>query len=271
MNVLHKEYTVEDGGSHIKILVVEDDELSQRMMRIILAKDGYDVHVASGGMDALHAVEEQHFDIILMDLQMPHMDGIETSRRIRKFAGKDNYPYIVALTASYLPEKGRELFESGIDNYLAKPFDIQQLHRIIHYGMGHRAKESVVDSSANTSGAEPTNQPVFDPVAGIKMVGGDEGLYRDLLADFARRLPEKIGKFWMYLEERDINGLSRAAHTLKGVSLNLGALQLYEYAGKLENCTGERYTASAILEGDIRALGAAAARFLLKASEFLSI
>ena len=268
---MHKEYTREEGGSHIKILVVEDDELSQRMMRIILAKEGYEVYIASGGMDALRAVGEQHFDIILMDLQMPHMDGVETSRRIREFAGKDNYPYIVALTASYLPEKGRELFESGIDNYLAKPFDIQQLHRIIHYGMGHRNEEGVVDPSANKIDAEPANQPVFDPVAGIKMVGGDEELYRDLLADFARRLPEKIRKFLVYLEERDINGLSRAAHTLKGVSLNLGALQLYEYAGKLENCTGERYTASAMLEGDIRALGAAAARFLLKASEFLSI
>jgi two-component system, sensor histidine kinase and response regulator len=271
MNVLQTEYRLGEGEYRLKILVVEDDELSQQLMRIILGKEGHEVSVASGGKDALRVVGEHRFDIILMDLQMPGMDGVETSRRIRELVGKGNEPYIVALTASYLPEKGRELFESGIDNYLAKPFNIQQLHRIIHYGTGRRNQERVLDPSASKFDAEPANQPVLDHVAGIKMVGGDEGLYRGLLADFARRLPEKIGKFRVYLEERDINGLSRAAHTLKGVSLNLGALQLYEYARKLENCMSERYTPAETLEGSIRALGAAAARFLLKASEFLSI
>ena len=270
MSVLQNKWKVGEGNIRLKILVVDDDELNQKMMHIILEQEGHEVYIATGGLDALRAVEEREFDIILMDLQMPDLDGVETSRRIRKSANRSKQAYIVALTASYLPEKGRELFESGIDNYLAKPFELQRLHQIIRYGTGRRSSGKGSGLPSPAYAPNPVLQQDFDPVVGIKLVGGDEETFRGLLADFVRQLPEKVVAAEKHLEQNDIVGLSRVAHTIKGVSLNLGGLQLYEYASRLEYYSSESYTASEELKKDLQTLKAKSLQFIDKASVFLA-
>src|SRR5512143_3474386 len=116
---------------HLRILVVDDDELNRRMMKILLTREGHHVDLASNGMEALDAVKYQKFDIVFMDLQMPTIDGIESSRRIREWENGGMHTFIVALTASYLPEEGQKLFEAGIDNYIAKPFEIEHIQRML--------------------------------------------------------------------------------------------------------------------------------------------
>src|SRR5258705_8877940 len=103
-----------------KILVVDDDQLNQRMMKVLLTREGYQVDLASNGLEALDAVKFQHYDVVFMDLQMPVMDGIEASRRIREWENGGRHTFIVALTASYLPEEGHVLFEAGINNFIFK-------------------------------------------------------------------------------------------------------------------------------------------------------
>src|SRR5512147_1895263 len=95
---------------HLRILVVDDDELNRRMMKILLTREGHQVDLAANGMEALDAVKYQRFDIVFMDLQMPTMDGVEASRRIREWENGGAHTFIVALTASYLPEEGQRLF-----------------------------------------------------------------------------------------------------------------------------------------------------------------
>src|SRR5437867_5258714 len=118
---------------HLKILVVDDDSLNQRMMQILLTREGYHVDVAPSGLAALEAVKVQKYDVVFMDLQMPDMDGIETSRRIREWENGGQHTFIVALTASYLPEKGNILFEAGIDNYISKPFELEHIQQLLKY------------------------------------------------------------------------------------------------------------------------------------------
>ena len=108
--------------SELRILVVDDDDLNRRMMQILLTREGHHVDLAANGMEALDAVKYQKFDIVFMDLQMPTMDGVEASRRIRQWENGGLHTFIVALTASYLPEEGHRLFDAGIDNYISKPF-----------------------------------------------------------------------------------------------------------------------------------------------------
>src|SRR5512138_1836458 len=108
------------GIPSLRILVVDDDDLNRRMMQILLTREGHHVDLASNGMDALDAVKYHKFDIVFMDLQMPTMDGVEASRRIRQWENGGLHTFIVALTASYLPEEGHLLFDAGIDNYIAK-------------------------------------------------------------------------------------------------------------------------------------------------------
>lgn len=230
------------GNDQLRVLVVDDDELNQRMMRLILTREGHDVHIACDGRDALSVVEDYEFDIILMDLQMPLMDGIEASRRIRESENGGKNSYIVALTASYMPEKGQELFEAGIDNYIAKPFAVEHLRQMLDYGLDHRkSRKQKLDASMGEIPL-PVAQLDLDIAAGIKMVGGDEEIYRDLLADFVNGLPGKIKSIERFLIQNELESLIRTAHNLKGVSSNLGALQLYEYAGRLEKSASEGYT-----------------------------
>src|SRR6266540_2682339 len=115
----------------LKILVVDDDDLNRRMMQILLTREGHHVDLVINGMEALDAVKYHKFDIVFMDLQMPTMDGVEASRRIREWENGNSHTFIVALTASYLPEEGHLLFDAGIDNYIAKPFEIDHIQRML--------------------------------------------------------------------------------------------------------------------------------------------
>lgn len=118
----------------LKVLVADDDILNQRMMQLLLRHEGHVVDVVSNGLEAFDAVKFQEFDIVLMDLQMPVMDGIEASHRIREWEENgDQHTFIVALTADYLPEQGQRLFEAGIDNYIPKPFEMEHLQRMLRY------------------------------------------------------------------------------------------------------------------------------------------
>lgn len=120
----------------LQILVVDDDDLNRRMMKVLLGYEGYDVDLAANGMEALDAVKYQRYDIVFMDLQMPIMDGVEASRRIREWENGGGHTFIVALTASYLPEEGHLLYEAGIDNYISKPFQVDHIHRLLKYSAG---------------------------------------------------------------------------------------------------------------------------------------
>jgi CheY-like chemotaxis protein len=117
----------------LKILVVDDDALGRQLMQLILTKEGHRVEVAANGLEALAAVKQNSFDLVFMDLHMPDMDGLEASRQIRAWESDDSHTFIVALTASYLPEIGQALFDAGMDNYISKPLDVAQVQRLLKY------------------------------------------------------------------------------------------------------------------------------------------
>src|SRR5512138_612837 len=98
----------------LKILVVDDDLSNRQLMQVLLSREGYQVEVAADGMEAFNAIKHQRFDIVFMDLRMPVMDGLEASRCIREWENGGQHTFIVALTASYLPEEGQKLFEAGM-------------------------------------------------------------------------------------------------------------------------------------------------------------
>jgi two-component system, sensor histidine kinase and response regulator len=254
-------------AEQLKVLVVDDDELNRRMMRLILSREEHLVQTASNGFEALDAARSQEFDIILMDLQMPEMDGVETSRQIRANENGGRHAYIVALTASYLPEKGHELFQAGIDNYIAKPFDVEHLRQMLKHGLDHR-KSYGGSKVSNPKYDLITDNRGFDPANGIKQIGGNEDVYRELLSDFVGLLPGKVTHLERCFTEKNADGLSRAAHNIKGVASNLGGLQLSDHAGRLEKRAGEGYTP--LLEEEIKEFKELSDVFLLEASKFLA-
>jgi CheY-like chemotaxis protein len=129
----------------LKILVVDDDLSNRSLMQVLLTREGYQVSLASNGLEAFNAIKYQKFDIVFMDLQMPVMDGWEASRSIREWENGGPHTFIVALTASYLPDEGEKLFQAGIDNYIAKPFELEHIHRMLKYRMDARAMPPAQD------------------------------------------------------------------------------------------------------------------------------
>src|SRR5919108_5151055 len=155
----------------LKILVVDDDVLARRLMQLLLRSEGHHVDVASNGLEAFEAVKSQKFDIVFMDLQMPVMDGIEASQIIRKWENGGVRTFIVALTASYLPEQGQELFEAGMDNYLSKPFELEHIQRMLKY-----RSDAILAASLHAEVLHPEEisiSDVMDFQKGVKRVGGD--------------------------------------------------------------------------------------------------
>ncbi len=138
MNFFEDSQSASEINSQLKILVVDDDMLNRRLMQILLTREGYQVDVAANGLEAFDAIKYQQFDIVFMDLRMPVMDGLEASRRIREWEDGGKHTFIVALTASYLPEEGSQLFEAGIDNYVSKPFQMEHIQRLLKYGLNAR-------------------------------------------------------------------------------------------------------------------------------------
>ena len=263
MDVVAENQPATEKTSKPKILVVDDDLLNQRMMRVILTREGYDVDLASNGLEALDAVKFQRYDVVFMDLQMPVMDGIEASRRIREWENGGRKTFIVALTASYLPEKGHVLFEAGIDNYISKPFELEHIQRLLKYSL--------------TPHTAPANDPtlvqdsprqVLDIQKGIEQVGGDVETYKELLGDFIEGLPERLQIIQHFFAKMDLEGLSRAAHNLTGIAANLGASQLSDYARRLDMQSIDGYTET--LDDLLREIQLTGSKLLETSNNFLT-
>jgi CheY-like chemotaxis protein/HPt (histidine-containing phosphotransfer) domain-containing protein len=249
---------------YLKILVVDDDDLNRRMMRLILVRDGHDVQVVANGIEAVDAVKEQKFDVVFMDLRMPLMDGFEASRRIREWENGSLHTYIVALTASYMPEEGQKLFEAGIDNYISKPFELEHIQKLL--SIIARSEHLPPPVMRFIVEGVPANDGVLDIQKGLLQFGGDMKTFRELLADFIQELPERISALEQFLAENDMVSLSREAHNLKGVSSNFGALQLSDNASKLDKQSNEGYTDQQTLIMEIKRAGSALQKI---ATEFL--
>ncbi|HUG33812.1 MAG TPA: response regulator [Anaerolineales bacterium] len=230
----------EEKTPQLKILVVDDDILNQQMMKFLLMQWGHNVSFAGNGVEAVDAVKASRFDIVFMDLQMPVMDGVSASRNIREWEDGNHHTYIVALTASYQPEEGQLLFESGIDNYIAKPFEVEHIRHILKYtGASFRR----VDAADWAIPADETSiRDVLNIQRGIERVGSSPETYWSLLHDFIAELPNRLNDMQEAFALKDFESLSRSAHNLKGVSANLGALQLSEYADRLDKVSEAGYT-----------------------------
>jgi CheY-like chemotaxis protein/HPt (histidine-containing phosphotransfer) domain-containing protein len=252
-------------AAQLRILVVDDDVLNQRMMQLVLMREGHQVDLASNGLEALEAVKLQRYDIVFMDLQMPVLDGIEASRRIREWENGGLHTFIVALTASYIPEKGHVLFAAGIDNYVAKPFELEHIRQLLKYGLKARLSAS---SDQPDIAQQALPETILDIQKGILQVGGDENTYRELLQDFIEELPERLQTIQNFFAEMDLAGLSRTSHNLKGIAANLGASQLSECARRLDKQSIEGYTDS--LSGLIQEIQLAVGKLLQFSSEFLT-
>ncbi|HYE10617.1 MAG TPA: PAS domain S-box protein [Patescibacteria group bacterium] len=198
----HENKTVSDKLSKAKILVIEDESINQHIIKSLLRKKYCNVTIANNGKDALEILKTQFFDIILMDIFMPEIDGLELTGMIRrKEKTMGIYTPIIAITAAIMNETNKMYDHTEIDGYIAKPFRKEQLYSVIEHALQKRNKNMVYD---------------LKPILGI--LDGDHMLLRELANEISGSQYEEefLGKIEKYIVHKDLENLAKQVHKFKG-------------------------------------------------------
>ncbi len=218
-----------------RILIAEDDEVNRRVAVRFLEDLGYSVEVAKNGAEAILAVGADHFDAILMDCQMPGVDGFEATHRIRAAETTRRIP-IVALTASALKGDRERCLEAGMDDYISKPVDFELLRRTLERLTGPPSVAALSDGEPRPTVRGP--EPRVDPAAIVYMreieSHGTPGFLAQTIDLFFETADEKIAEMKAALARHDAVRISQLAHGFKGSCGPLGLTRLARIAGDVE-------------------------------------
>jgi PAS domain S-box-containing protein len=215
--------------SGLQILVAEDNAVNQRLALLMLEKLGYRADVVSNGAEALQALERRHYDLVLMDVQMPELDGLEATRRIHE-RWASSRPHIIAVTAGAMSEERERCLAAGMDDYLSKPIRIEELSAALAALSPREAERS-----SRPNSPEPSSPSALDPAAlsRLRTTLGDEAAV-EIVETFLGEGPELLSALHLAVERRDGETLRRAAHTLKSNAATFGAGALAELCRELE-------------------------------------
>ncbi|MBF0477822.1 MAG: response regulator, partial [Deltaproteobacteria bacterium] len=209
-----------------KILVVEDNEINQQVAREILERAGVSVTVAGNGREAVRLVDASAWDVVLMDIHMPEVDGYEATRRIRQTPQHQQLP-IIAMTANALKGEQEKCLAVGMNDYVSKPIDVTQLFQVLSKWVKPR-KTTEKNSPARPAPAPaqeaelfPYHLPSFNVPAGLARLGENSKLYRDLLLHFQKDYAQEALKVKNALLAGDQKSAQELAHKLKGTAGNL--------------------------------------------------
>jgi PAS domain S-box-containing protein len=233
-HIITRHSVEEDRKRRVRILLAEDNITNQKVALKILEKLGYSADTAANGAEALAAVESRLYDLVLMDVQMPEMDGFEATRRIRSLGSsvsRRDLP-IIAMTAHAVKGYSERCLEAGMNDYVSKPISAQDLASAITRWTspsGPPMQDRTLGDTA-TDGTE-----VFDRTDLLDRLGGDEDMLIEVMETFFEDMPRQISALQEAVERSHAPDVRLHAHTIKGASANLGALRLKVAAGRLEN------------------------------------
>ena len=224
----------------LKILLAEDNYINRQMATKTLEKQGHWVTAAPDGQKAVELIERDSFELVLMDVQMPIMDGLEATGKIREREEKlksERVP-IIAMTAHALKGDREKCLEAGMDDYISKPIDPPELRALIDKWSGKAAKrrQEAGDPSEQRGAADerPERLPV-DLDKALQRAEGDREFLEQMLQHFVTGLPDQIKAFSLVMEEGDGEKLAQQAHSLKGSAATLGVEGVASAALRLEH------------------------------------
>ena len=221
-----------------KILLVEDNEINQQIAQEILEQAGFIVQIAENGEMALNKVREEHFEVLLMDLQMPVMNGYEATSEIRKDPKFKDLP-IIAMTADVMIHNKEKVFNAGMNDYVTKPIDLDHLFATLLKWIkpGEYGTPPIVPKISKQRESMP-NLPQLIHIntsTGLARAGGNLGLFNRLLVKFYNENLGLTEQIRQAIQEGNQALTERLIHTIKGVSGNLGADNLHTLSLNLES------------------------------------
>ena len=212
--------------SQLQILLVEDGAMNQTVALGLLRRLGYRADVAWNGREAVEALERQRYDVVLMDVHMPELDGLDATRQIRDRWKKEARPHIIAMTANAMAEDREACFAAGMDDYLAKPIRLDGLANALRAA---RPSRGAAEPTGPDGAAELDERALDD----LRELGGDDSL-GDVIDAFRAEATQLLATIRGSIERGDADALRRAAHTLKSNGATLGARALAEQCRELE-------------------------------------
>jgi CheY-like chemotaxis protein/HPt (histidine-containing phosphotransfer) domain-containing protein len=247
----------------LRMLLAEDNAINQKVALQLLRKMGYRADVAGNGLEVLEALDRQPYDVVLMDMQMPEMDGLAATRRIREVLTDLERPYIVAMTANTMQGDREACLEAGMDDYVGKPIRVGELQAALERtgtwlrergGSGIETASSLeepasepadlVPVTATAEAAEPNgdgtatlpepiDRSVLDSLRELQ-VPGEPDLVTEFVRLFHDETPPLVDALRSGVSQGEADAIRRAAHTLKSSSANLGAHHLSALSAELE-------------------------------------
>ncbi|WP_232312665.1 response regulator [Enterovibrio coralii] len=229
----------------LRILLVEDNMINQEVAKGILEQFNPTIEVADNGQIALDMVQEQEFDIVLMDMQMPVMDGVTATKKIREIESLSGMP-IVAMTANAMERDVKQCKEAGMNDHVSKPIDVDELISAISRWTNaskESVKSSVVLNGQKAAESKANNVIDIDPLVldaneGIGRIGGNSEAYWKVITAFTETKLAVIDKMKKALANDERDDVELFAHSLKGAAANVSAKGLAVLAGNLEDQAG---------------------------------
>lgn len=238
------------------VLVAEDNDINQEVVKAKLSQYGLKVTLANDGREAVNLAKEGQYDLILMDIQMPNMDGYEATKAIREF---NEYIPIIALTAAARNEDREMAIHAGMNGHLSKPIDSDRLEQVLMNWLESKVASQVQDTnhaSENALSSEPSHhaQQYIDRDVGLKMLDGDQLVYEQLLIKLLDQLKNEFSLLLDALHdlcldssEEDWKYATLHVHTLKGVTCTMAAQPLCDLCSEIDTLLKSNHCPDSVL------------------------
>ncbi|MCE0533909.1 ATP-binding protein [Kineosporia rhizophila] len=213
------------------VLVVDDNATNQKIAVRMLERLGHRADVAADGAEAVSAWAAVPYDLILMDCRMPVMDGYEATRTIRGTEGSGRRTPIVAMTASAMVDDRERCLEAGMDDFLSKPVQLNQLRDKVNHWL---ARPTAVEAPAVPAPRTEDGPPVLDQEIITELSSYGSEFIVSLIEDFLAAAPDRVARIRATAEEGDAEEVARAAHALRGAAANLGGARLAHVCAQIE-------------------------------------
>lgn len=222
-----------DAALGLDILLVEDNDINQRLAVALLQREGHRITLADNGQMALDTLARQRFDLVLMDMMMPVFDGLQATRCFRATERGSRTP-IVAMTANVMPGDRERCLQAGMDDYLAKPVSMPELHRVLARFASRPTAADAVTKSTQMPQAGKTGVPetLFDYALALKRV--DQEVVAIITDTFVAQWPNDLARMNQALAQADWAALARVTHALRGIFGMFGAQPLIALVGEIE-------------------------------------
>jgi len=224
-----------------QILLAEDNPINQKLAVNLLQKNGYSVDVVDNGKMAIEAMVNKKYTVVLMDVQMPEMDGIEATQSFRLKEKPGYRTPIIAMTAHAMKGDKERCLSSGMDDYLSKPLEPEEFFLTIDKWINVTLPQTgpldlnrVLSETIEKPKEKPGDNSPINLVEALPRFGDDIDFFKTMLGEFIKNLPERISILKEAIKKNDVEGVTRAAHNLKGASANFSAEPIRSFAGEIE-------------------------------------